>query len=262
MPRFLNERTTTSATSRSHPGRIFGSASKSVTWTPRSDIIEANSQPMAPPPITTTEPGSLSSSSTSSEVSTYLPSISKPGIVRGTEPVGDQHVLAGDPLDGTVGAGHLDDLAFEQPAAAVEGHDLAPGEQTLQSLEQLLDHLALAVEADRELDRRLAGVDPELLGLRHRPVDRRRLEELLCGHAAAVQAGPPHLVHLDEAYRQPGGAGVQGGRVATRAAADDHEIELRRSLGLVGRTDHLPPGIDPASGAGRAGVVAGTCASI
>ena len=32
MPRFLKERSTTSATSLSHPGRILGSASRMVTW--------------------------------------------------------------------------------------------------------------------------------------------------------------------------------------------------------------------------------------
>jgi hypothetical protein len=34
------------------PGRSLGRASSSVTWVPRSLIIDANSQPMAPPPIT------------------------------------------------------------------------------------------------------------------------------------------------------------------------------------------------------------------
>ena len=53
---------------------------------PRSVSIDANSQPMAPPPITTADAGSRSNESTSSEVSTIVPSISKPGMVRGTEP--------------------------------------------------------------------------------------------------------------------------------------------------------------------------------
>ena len=73
MPRLLNDRSTTSATSLSQPGRIFGSASRTVTWYPRSDSIEANSQPMAPPPITTADEGSFSRSSTSSEVRTRSP---------------------------------------------------------------------------------------------------------------------------------------------------------------------------------------------
>ena len=70
----------------SQPGRILGSASSTVTWAPRSASIDANSQPMAPPPMTTAVPGSWGMARTSSEVSTIVPSTSKPGIVRGTEP--------------------------------------------------------------------------------------------------------------------------------------------------------------------------------
>src|SRR5439155_8234654 len=94
IPRFLNERATTLTTSASQPGSSFGSASSSVTWVPRSLIIEANSQPMAPPPITATDEGNCSSISTSSDVITYLPSTSKPGRVRGTDPVAMMTLLA------------------------------------------------------------------------------------------------------------------------------------------------------------------------
>ena len=87
MPRFLNERTTTSATSGSTPGSTVGSASSTVTSVPRSDIIEANSNPMMPPPMTTAFDGSASIDSSSSEVTTSFPSMSKPGIDLGTEPV-------------------------------------------------------------------------------------------------------------------------------------------------------------------------------
>ncbi len=54
IPRPLNERRTTLTTSLSTPGRICGSASSTVTSLPRSLIIDANSHPMAPPPITAT----------------------------------------------------------------------------------------------------------------------------------------------------------------------------------------------------------------
>ena len=87
IPRLLNDRATTATTSASQPGRSLGSASSTVTSVPRSLIIDANSQPMAPPPITTARAGSESSDSTSSDVSTKRPSISNPGIVRGTEPL-------------------------------------------------------------------------------------------------------------------------------------------------------------------------------
>ena len=48
--------------------------------------IEANSQPMAPPPMTAAAAGSSAIDSTSSEVITIVPSTSKPGMVRGSEP--------------------------------------------------------------------------------------------------------------------------------------------------------------------------------
>ncbi len=86
MPRFLNERSTFLTMSTSQLTRIDGAASMIVTLVPRSLIIDANSQPMAPPPITTAEPGSSSIDISSSEVTMRLGSIGKPGIVRGWEP--------------------------------------------------------------------------------------------------------------------------------------------------------------------------------
>ena len=60
MPRFLNDRATTSTTSLSQPGRSLRQRLEEVTWDPRSASIEANSQPMAPPPMTTADSGSWS----------------------------------------------------------------------------------------------------------------------------------------------------------------------------------------------------------
>ena len=85
MPRFLNARTTTLATSLSSPGRILGSPSRIVTLDPRSEKVEANSQPMAPPPMTAMRAGMRSSISTSSEVMIGPPT-SKSGMSRGAEP--------------------------------------------------------------------------------------------------------------------------------------------------------------------------------
>ena len=86
MPRFWKARCTGRTTSVSTPGRMPGSASSTVTWLPRSQNIDANSQPMAPPPMTATREGKACSSNTSSEVRTTLPSTSNPGMRRGTEP--------------------------------------------------------------------------------------------------------------------------------------------------------------------------------
>ncbi len=86
MPRLRNDRATVLTTSSSQPLRMVGRASNTVTLVPRSLSNEANSQPMAPPPITATDSGSSLRASTSSEVITNSPSMSKPGMVRGTEP--------------------------------------------------------------------------------------------------------------------------------------------------------------------------------
>jgi hypothetical protein len=103
----LNERSTTEVTSLSQPGRILGSTSSTVTWLPRSDIIDANSQPMAPPPMTTAVPGTWGIDSTSSDVMTIVPSTSKPGIVRVSEPAATITASAvtctcSDPSDGSM----------------------------------------------------------------------------------------------------------------------------------------------------------------
>ena len=87
IPRFRKDRATTATTSSSQPLSSVGSASRTVTWLPRSANIEANSQPMAPPPMMATDAGAALRERTSSEVRIKRPSIPKPGIVRGIEPV-------------------------------------------------------------------------------------------------------------------------------------------------------------------------------
>src|SRR6476469_554327 len=86
MPRFRNERASHATISRSHSGRIVSMASSTVTCTPRSLNMEANSHPITPPPMIAAEAGSASRASTSSEVSTRLPSTSNPGRLRATDP--------------------------------------------------------------------------------------------------------------------------------------------------------------------------------
>ena len=102
-------------------------------------------------------PGSVARGpSTSSEVSTSVPSTSKPGMVRGTEPAARTTsvpvisvvgaVVAGDahPVVGQQGAGCPLKIVIPRPF-------MQPG----QPLEQLVDDLLLAILADREVDRRL-----------------------------------------------------------------------------------------------------------
>ena len=64
----------------------------------------------------------------------------------------------------------------------------------------------------------------------NRSTNVRRFEELLGGHAAAVQARSPDLVALDDGDVKPGRSTVEGGGVAAGATSNDDNIEL---LGLV-----------------------------
>ncbi len=155
IPRFLNERATVRTTSSSQPLRIVGRASKIVTEVPRSANIEANSQPIAPPPITATEAGQV---------------VEGQHLVRGhhdravdVETRDRARHRAGRQHD--VGAGHLDGRAVvpgdahpvvgQQGAAPVEDRHPTTLEQAGQPGEELTDDLLLALLADRELDRRV-----------------------------------------------------------------------------------------------------------
>ena len=83
---FAKVLTTTLATSGSSPGKIFGAPSITVTAEPRSAKVDANSQPIAPPPMIAMRFGIVLNIKTSSDV-IIDPPIGKPLIVRGTEPL-------------------------------------------------------------------------------------------------------------------------------------------------------------------------------
>ncbi len=68
MPRFLNERATVFDRSLSQDARICGNASISVTSAPKSLSVDANSVPIAPPPIIATDLGTSVIESNSSDV--------------------------------------------------------------------------------------------------------------------------------------------------------------------------------------------------
>ena len=75
-----------------------------------------------------------------------------------------------------------------------------PLSSRLEALGQPVDHLVLAGLADREVEGRLARIDSELLGAGHRAEHLRRLQQLLGGDTAPVEAGaadPPLLDHRD-----------------------------------------------------------------
>ncbi len=209
-----------------------------MTWLPRSENIDANSQPMAPPPITANDAGRASSDRTSSEVSTNRPSTSKPGMVRGADPVARttlRPVISNAPPSAPAVGLDPDPVVREQGPRAVEGNDAPALHEPGQTLEQLVDHFLLAALADREVHHGLTGLHPEFLGPRHGTHHAGGLEELLGRDTPSVQARPAHLVVLHDGDSEPGGSSVEGGGVTAGPAADHDDIEF----GGFGRRDHL-----------------------
>ncbi len=231
MPRFLNERATTLPASTSVGARIRGSASMMVTSLPMSASIDANSAPITPPPMMATRAGSSSSSSTWSDDSTRVPSKSRPRERARIRAGGDHEVGA---LDlGAVGETHLVRRGVDHLTTLVEHGDLAPLEERLEALGEPVDDLALARLRPGQVERRHPRVDAEV----RRPLDRAQhlggLQELLGRDATPVQAGPTDPDLLDQRDVETGRRAVQRGRVPSRTATEDHDVEL------LGQDGHL-----------------------
>ena len=147
----------------------------------------------------------------------------------------EDHLIALQRDGLAVGAGHGDAaIGVEGPDPAVHG-DLAAFEHGGQPVEQLIDDLLLACHGDRPVEGGCGGIDPEVGGVGHMAVDRRRLEQFLGGDAADVQARAAHLGHLDQPDVETGRRAVERRRVAAWATADDHHLML---VHLVGHPDH------------------------
>ena len=226
---FLKLRTTMLATSLSRPGRIFGRPSRIVTFEPTSANVLANSQPIAPPPMTIIRSGTRSSIRTSSLVM-IGPSGSKPGIVRGTEP---EARITASPVSvrgRPVAVGDGDGAAGAEAADAVEDRDLLRLHEPDEALDDPVDDLLLAGLGGGEVDDRGARLDAELGGVGDVALHGRRLQERLGRDAPAVQARAAHDVHLDDGDVEARRGGVQRGAVPAGSAADDDEIEVAPSV--------------------------------
>jgi hypothetical protein len=244
MPRLRKARSSSLLLLSSSSGTRCGSASTIVTSAPKERQTEANSQPMAPAPRITTEPGMCSMPSASSLSMTRSWSISRPGSERG--PTRWPAARARPRCAGRRPRRRWGD----QLAGALDDLDLAALHQAGQALVQALDDLALVGVDLRHVDVVERAVDAELLGLLD-DVDRLgRVQQGLGRDAAAVQAGAADLVllHHDDALAELGVA--QRGRVAAAAPSEDDEVD---GLGLGHGGDSSIDGL-----CGRAGGSAGT----
>ena len=229
----LNDFSMTLVTSLSSPGRILGSASRIVTFVPRSASIEANSHPITPPPMMAARFGSSAIDRNSSEVITIVPSTSKPGSVRGTEPGAS---TTASPVSSTSPDAPPDTVtrlpAWSRPCPSrtvtlrLFSSEPRPGHEAV-------DDRVLAGQRRAPVDRRLAGVDAEVRRLVDVQVGGGRLEQLLGRDAPDVQAGAAELALLDHGDVEPRRRAVERRGVAAGTAADDDDVVV------LGRGDHL-----------------------
>src|SRR5262249_56434825 len=110
----------------------------------------------------------------------------------------------------------------DEASLPVDDRDLAPLERRLEALRQLVDDLLLAGLADGEVERRLAAVDPELLGPGDGAQHLGGLEQRLGRDAALVQTGPADLLVLDERDPEARGRAVQRRPLPTRPTPPHH----------------------------------------
>ena len=243
MPRFANARATVCATCWSTPARICGSTSRSVTSAPTSTRNDANSQPIAPPPIDrdarrhlvelehvvrgeharprrTRSPRSAGAAATNRSRSTTLrPRSSVPSETRIVRPSG-----ASVPVPGTTVT-------------------LRPLSSDLEPARQPVDHLLLADLRDRRGRARARRSARRTRPRRARCEHLGRLQELLGGDAAAVQAGAadPALLDHGDVHARP--TRRKRRRVAARARRPARRDRIRSVT--VGHLSFASPSRSP-----------------
>ncbi len=235
MPRCLNDLSTTCVTSLSQPGRILGSASRIVTFVPRSLIIDANSQPMAPPPITTAEPGKPVDRqelvARDHELAVDLEAGDRPWHRARRE---DDRVAGELDVAGlAAGDGHV--LVRPQRACAQVGRDLAALQQPDRDPCRAgrSTFCLRAIVTDQSRPGWSASTPNSFAFATCRYVDAVSSSSL-AGMQPTCRQVPPTFVVLDHPDVEPGGCAVQGGRITTWTATDDHDVMV-----LFGHCDRL-----------------------
>ena len=111
-----------------------------------------------------------------------------------------------------------------QATPAQDHLDLALLEQAAQPPHQALNRLMLSGLGGAPIDRGLGGHHPEVGGVPDRRVHLGDLQPLLGRNAAPEQAGPSRPLVRHQRDRQSEVVGIQGGGVAARASANDHNV--------------------------------------
>ena len=194
--------------------------------------------------------GTCAESRNSSEVTTVRPSGSKPGMVRGTDPLAR---ITASPVIWRDSPSAPDDATMRsaaERAGAVEDGDLAALEQAREAAGQLVDRPSACgrcvTAQSTDWARRSTPKSAACWTVRH---DGRGLEQLLGRDAATVQAGAADLVLLDHGDVQPGASP----RRARRRTRPDHLRSRRgRSAGSSVLVSWLTPSQPTATAATRA----------
>ena len=218
MPCRLSPRSATLEMSASSVGSTRSSASNSSTSTPSRAYADAISAPDAPAPTTAIVAGSSVSAHASSVPITRPPNC-VPGIGFLTDPVASTIVFAAicrsadrnvpPPASERLALDQLDPVLLEQPGDAAG---------------QRLDHLLAPCADGREVDLRLADLDPELAGVADLGEHVGDAQHRLRGNARVVQAAATDLVLLDHRGLHPELGGADRGDVAARARADHDAV--------------------------------------
>ena len=230
MPRFVNARTTVCATCWSTPVSICGSASRIVTSAPTSTRNDANSQPIAPPPMTATRAGTSvelrargrttaraspsnveavdgeRAATSRSRSSTLRPRISVPSETR---------------IDAAVGR-----RALPVPG---DDRDLAALQQRLEPLGEPVDDALLAgLRGRRARAWAPRSATPNSAAPRTVRSTSAVCSSSLAGMQPRCRQVPPTRCSSTIAMFMPAARAVERGGVAARSATEDDEVEVVR----------------------------------
>ena len=225
MPRRANDLRSSLVASSSSCGMSESSISTIVTSVPKRSKIDANSQPMIPPPRTTSRRGT--SVCARRPVESTQRGESRPGIggAIGYEPVA---TIALEKLSPISPLSNAIERASSKRPLPWNHVDAVRLEERRDAARHLLDDRGLPLVRLREVELRLAGDDAELRVDLARGVERvRGLHPGLRRDAADAQARSAELgLPLDARDARAELRGADRRRVARRAAAEDGDVEF------------------------------------